>query len=62
VRRLRREDAGRSGSAPRPEAEVRFGEQSWEEMAIGFMDLAVDPKADMRSIFIPRPPAPPTRN
>jgi hypothetical protein len=47
---------------PDPKAEVRFGEQSWEEMAIGFMDLAVDPKADMRSIFIPRPSQPPTRN
>jgi len=26
------------------------------------MDLAVDPKADMRSVFIPRPAAPPTKN
>jgi hypothetical protein len=47
---------------PDPKAEVRFGEQSWEEMAIGFMDLAVDPKADMRSVFLPRPSPPPTRN
>jgi hypothetical protein len=47
---------------PDPKAEVRFGEQSWEEMAIGFMDLAVDAKADMRSVFMPRPATPPTKN
>jgi hypothetical protein len=27
---------------PDPSAEVRFGEQSWEEMMIGFFDVAVD--------------------
>ncbi len=30
---------------PDPTAEVRFGEQSWEEMMIGFFDVLVD--ADM---------------
>ena len=40
---------------PDPKAEVRFGEQSWEEMAIGFMDLAIDVKWDMRTLFtVPR--------
>src|SRR5215471_7322172 len=38
---------------PDPKVEVRFGEQSWEEMAIAFMDLAVDAKMDMRSLFTP---------
>ena len=42
---------------PDPKAEVRFGEQSWEEMAIGFMDLAVDVKMDMRTLFSPPRPA-----
>jgi hypothetical protein len=42
---------------PDPKAEVRFGEQSWEEMAIGFMDLAVDAKTDMRGVFMPPRPA-----
>jgi hypothetical protein len=42
---------------PDPKAEVRFGEQSWEEMAIGFMDLAVDVKMDMRALFTPPRPA-----
>jgi hypothetical protein len=41
---------------PDPKAEVKFGEQSWEEMMIGFMDLAVDAKMDMRGLF-QRPPA-----
>jgi hypothetical protein len=38
---------------PDPKAEVHFGEQSWEEMMIGFMDLAVDVNTDMRGLFIP---------
>jgi hypothetical protein len=42
---------------PDPKAEVRFGEQSWEEMAIAFMDLAVDAKTDMRGVFMPARPA-----
>jgi len=45
---------------PDPKAEVRFGEQSWEEMGIAFMDLTMDAKQDARSLFIPqaRPTAP----
>ena len=46
---------------PDPKAEVHFGEQSWEEMAVGFMDLAVDVKMDMRALFMPRPAPPPAR-
>ena len=42
---------------PDPKAEVKFGEQSWEEMMVGFMDLAVDAKMDMRGLF-QRAPAP----
>jgi hypothetical protein len=42
---------------PDPKVEVRFGEQSWEEMAVAFMDLAVDAKMDMRALFAPPKPA-----
>ena len=36
---------------PDPSAEVRFGEQSWEEMMIGFFDVAVDASIDKRTFF-----------
>jgi hypothetical protein len=29
---------------PDPDSEVRFGDQSWEEMMFGFMNVAFDPK------------------
>jgi hypothetical protein len=37
---------------PDPKAEVRFGEQSWEEMMIGFFDVMVDANVDKKSFFI----------
>jgi hypothetical protein len=33
---------------PDPGAEVSWGEQSWEEMLVGFMNVAVDPNAQTR--------------
>jgi hypothetical protein len=36
---------------PDPGAEVRFGEQSWEEMMIGFFDVAVDAGIDKTTFF-----------
>lgn len=36
---------------PDPTAEVRFGEQSWEEMMIGFFDVAVDAAIDKATFF-----------
>ena len=36
---------------PDPEAEVQFGEQSWEEMMIGFFDVAVDAGIDKAAFF-----------
>ena len=36
---------------PDPSAEVRFGEQSWEEMMIGFFDIAVDAAANKVTFF-----------
>jgi hypothetical protein len=31
--------------------EVKWGEQSWEEMCIGFFDVAVDPKITNRNVY-----------
>jgi hypothetical protein len=39
---------------PDPKAEVRWGEQSWEEMVVGFIDLAVAPDLDRRTVMRPR--------
>lgn len=39
---------------PDPKKEVRWGDQSWEEMMIGWFDIAIDAKADPISIFKPR--------
>jgi len=36
---------------PDPAAEVRWGEQSWQEMMIGFFDVAVEPDVDKQSFF-----------
>lgn len=37
---------------PDPSAEVTWGEQSAQEMLVGFFDVAVDPSVDRRSFFI----------
>jgi len=39
---------------PDPTAEVRWGEQSWQEMMIGFFDLAVEPDVDKARFFAAR--------
>jgi hypothetical protein len=36
---------------PDPAAEVRYGEQSWEEMMIGFFDVVVDASLDKTKFF-----------
>jgi Copper type II ascorbate-dependent monooxygenase, C-terminal domain len=36
---------------PDPTAEVTWGEQSWEEMMVGFFDVAVDPSVDKIGFF-----------
>ena len=36
---------------PDPKAEVRWGEQTWEEMMIGWFDLAVDAGKDPVDVF-----------
>lgn len=41
---------------PDPTATVKFGEQSDEEMMIGFFDIAFDAKLSMRQFFSPKKP------
>src|SRR5579862_9848447 len=36
---------------PDPKKDVKWGEQSWEEMLVGFFDVAVDPKITNRNIY-----------
>jgi hypothetical protein len=40
---------------PDPKATVTFGEQSWEEMMIGFFDICFDAKLSLREFFSPPP-------
>ena len=39
---------------PDPTATVRFGEQSWEEMMIGFYDVVLPADMNIREFFAPR--------
>ncbi|MCC6590841.1 MAG: thiol-disulfide isomerase [Bryobacterales bacterium] len=46
-------------SNPDPTKEVRWGDQSWEEMMIGFFNVAIDAKANPADLFkAPKPVAP----
>ena len=42
---------------PDPKATVRFGEQSWEEMMIGFYDVVIPADMPLREFFAPKKPA-----
>ena len=37
---------------PDPDSAVRWGEQTWAEMMVGFFDVAVDPSIDKQQFFI----------
>ena len=37
---------------PDPAADVRYGPQSWEEMMVGFFDVAVDASVDKAAFFV----------
>ena len=41
--------------------EVRYGDQSWEEMMFGFFDVAIDANKDLKSIMPERKPAEPEK-
>ncbi len=36
---------------PDPKAEVRWGDQSWEEMLVGTMDVAIPPQMDLMDLY-----------
>jgi hypothetical protein len=36
---------------PDPRAEVRWGDQSWEEMLLSIVTMSIDPKADVTGLF-----------
>ena len=40
---------------PDPKAAVRWGDQSWEEMMVGFFDVAVPPDTDLRNVVLRQP-------
>jgi hypothetical protein len=46
------DNSGDNPHNPDPEAAVRWGEQSYDEMMVGFFDVAVDAKLDKRSFFV----------
>ena len=41
---------------PDPTATVKFGEQSWEEMMIGFYDIVIPAEMSLRDFFTPKKP------
>ncbi len=45
------DNSANNPSNPDPTAEVRYGEQSWEEMMIGFFDVVVDAGVDKQKFF-----------
>jgi hypothetical protein len=48
---------------PDPKSEVRFGEQSWEEMMIGFYDMVIPADMSLREFFTPKDAEkPPTKS
>ena len=42
-----------NASNPDPKSDVYWGEQTWEEMLAGFLDLAMPVKTTMREIAAP---------
>jgi hypothetical protein len=44
------DNSSNNAANPDPKSDVKWGEQSWEEMMIGFFDVAVDPKITNRNI------------
>ena len=51
------DNSRRNANNPDPEDSVHFGPQSWEEMMVGFFDVAVDASIDKPAFFL-RPQTP----
>jgi hypothetical protein len=45
---------------PDPGKEIKWGEQSWDEMMIGFFDVAIPRDMKVRDLIVPKKPPPPT--
>jgi hypothetical protein len=43
---------------PDAKSDVYWGDQTWEEMLAGFLDLAMPVTTTMRDVAVPKPPAP----
>ncbi len=39
---------------PDPKAEVRWGDQTWQEMMVGFFDVAISPGTDPSTVVVRR--------
>ena len=48
------DNSGNNRFNPDPTAEVRWGSQTWEEMMIGWFDIAVPKDADISKVLPPR--------
>ena len=46
------DNSANNAANPDPKTDVRYGEQSWEEMMVGFFDVAVDPSIDKARFFL----------
>ena len=56
LNRLSWPDSPNNSANPDPKKEVRWGDQTWEEMMIGWFGVAIDPKMEIRELFIaPKP-------
>src|SRR5262249_7014070 len=42
---------------PDPTKEVRYGDQSWDEMVFGFFHVSIDPKMDPMDLYRAKKPA-----
>jgi hypothetical protein len=46
------DNSGNNSYNPDPKVEVRWGDQSWEEMMVGFTWIAIDPTTDVNQLFV----------
>ena len=45
------DNSANNADNPDPGKEVRYGDQSWEEMMIGFFNVAFDAKMEVKKLF-----------
>ena len=47
------DNSANNPSNPDPNVEVRWGDQSWDEMLAGFFELSFDARMDLKQLFLP---------